>query len=117
VLVGTVSATDKGSSELVSIAIAVLHVDRNEMSESNRSDRKVGTGANVEMNPVMPDDVDTSTLVLNAVAHDNVLLAHAGENGLVLAALLIIKAFDDVNTSEVAALVVEDARTHCTGSA
>jgi len=60
------------------------------------------------MNHVVLDDVNTSTLVLTAVADDVMPLLNACVDGLGVAVLEILEKVDDVNTSVLAALVAED---------
>jgi len=74
VLVDAVSATVEGSDVLVFTAFAVLDADGDELLDSVRAEVLVGTGVVVAMNPVVLDDVDASTLVLTAVADDDLLL-------------------------------------------
>jgi len=74
VLVNIVSATIEGSGVLVFTAFAVLDVDRDELLDLARAEVLVGTGVDVAMNPVVLDNVDASTLVLTAVADDDLLL-------------------------------------------
>jgi len=64
--------------------------------------------ARYPIDPVVLDDVDTSALVLTAVADNDMLLLNACVDGLGVAVLGILEVFDDVNTSVVAALVAED---------
>jgi len=47
------------------------------MAPANSPSLVVGTGVDVAMIPVVLDDVDASTPVLNAVANDGVLLPEA----------------------------------------
>ena len=108
VLVYAVSATVGGSGVLVFTAFAVLDVDGDELFDSDRAKVLVGTGVDVAMNPVVLDDVDTSTLVLTAVANDDMLLLNARVDGLGVAVLVILEEVDDVNTPVLAALVAED---------
>ena len=68
----------------------------------------VGTGIDVAMIPVVLDDDDASTPVLNAVADDGVLLLNTYVDGVGVAIPVILEVVNDVNTSLVAALVAED---------
>jgi len=68
----------------------------------------VGTGVDCAMDHVVLDDVDTSALVLTAVADDDMLLLNACVDGLGAAVLVILEEVNDVNTSVLAALVAED---------
>jgi len=77
VLVNADSATVEGSGALVFTALAVLDVDGDELLDPARAEVLVGTGVDSAMNLVVLDDVDTSTLVLTAVADDDVLLLEA----------------------------------------
>ena len=77
VLVNAVSATVEGSGVLLLTALAVLDVDGDELLDTARAEVLVGTGVDFAMNPVVLDDVDASTLVLTAVADDDVLLLEA----------------------------------------
>jgi len=77
VLVDAVSATVEGSGVLVFITLAVLDVYGDELLDSASAEVLVGTGVDVAMIPVVLDDVDASTPVLNAVANDGVLLPEA----------------------------------------
>ena len=74
VLVDAVSATIEASSVLVFTALAVVDVYGDELLDSARSEVLVGKGVDVAMIPVVLDDDDASTPVLNAVADDGVLL-------------------------------------------
>ena len=105
VLVDVVSATVERSVVLVITALAVLDVDGDEVLDSARAEVLVGTGVDVAVNPVVLADVDASTLVLTAVADDDVLLLTTGVDGVGVAVLVILEVVDDVNTSVVAALV------------
>ena len=71
-LVDAVSATAESSGVL-----AVLDVYGDELLDSAMSEVLVGTGIDVAMIPVVLDDDDASTPVLNAVANDGVLLPEA----------------------------------------
>jgi len=68
----------------------------------------VGTGVDVSIDPVVLDDVDTSTLVLTAIADVDTLLLNTCVDGVGVAVLVILDVVNDVNTSVVAALVAED---------
>jgi len=70
-----------------------------------RAEGLVGTGVDVFMNPVVLNDVDASTLVLTAVADDDMLLLSTCVDGVGVAVLMILEVADDVNISVVAALV------------
>ena len=59
----------------------------------------MGTGVDCAMVHVVLDDVDTSALVLTAVADDDMLLLNACVDGLGAAVLVILEEVDDVNTS------------------
>jgi len=76
-LVNAVAATVEGPGVLVFTALAVLEVDGDELLDPARAEVLVGTGVDFAMNPVVLDDVDASTLVLTAVADDDVLLLEA----------------------------------------
>jgi len=108
VLGNAVSVTIEGSDVLVFTALAVLDIDGDELLDLARAEVLVGTGVDVAMNPVVLDDVDASTLVLTAVADENVLLLNTCVDGVGVAVLVILEVVDDVNTSVVAALVAED---------
>jgi len=77
VLVNADSTTVEGSGALVFTALAVLDVDGDKLLDPARAEVLVGTGVDFAMNPVVLDDVDASTLVLTAVADDDVLLLEA----------------------------------------
>jgi len=77
VLVNAVSATVEGPGVLVFTALAVSHVDGDELLDSTRAEVLVGTSVDRAMDPVVLDDVNTSTLVLTAVADEDVLLLEA----------------------------------------
>jgi len=62
---------------LVFTALAVLDVDGDELLDPARAEVLLGSGVDVAMNPVVLDDVDVNTLVLTAVADDDVLLLKA----------------------------------------
>ena len=64
----------------------------------------VGTGVDVAMNSVVLEDVDTSTLMLTAVADDGVLLLNTYVDRVGVAAPVILEVVNDVNTSMVTAL-------------
>ena len=49
-------------------ALTVLDVDGDELLDPTRAKVLVGSGVDVAMNHVVLDDVDTSTLVLTAIA-------------------------------------------------
>jgi len=68
----------------------------------------VGTGVDVSMNPVVLNDIEVSTLVLTAVADNDMRLLSTCVDGVGVAVLVILEAADDVNTFVVAALVAED---------
>ena len=51
----------------------------------------VGTGVDVAINPAVLDDVDASTLVLTAVADDDVLLLSTGVDGVGVVVLVIFE--------------------------
>jgi len=108
VLGNTVSATVEGPGVLVFTALAVLDVDGDELLDAARAEVLLGSGADVAMNPVVLDDVNTSTLVPTAVADDDGLLLSVCVNGLGVAVPVLLEEVDDVNTSVVAALVAED---------
>ena len=59
------------------------------------------------MDPVVLDDVDSSTLVLTDVADDDMPLLNACVDELGVVVLEILEEVDDVNTSVLAALVAE----------
>jgi len=63
---------------------------------------------NVAMNWVVIDNVDNCTIVLTAADDDEVLLLNNSISGVGMMALVILETVDDVNTSEVVALVTED---------
>jgi len=108
VLVYAVSATVGGSGVLVFTAFAVLDVDGDELFDSDRAKVLVGTGVDVAMNPVVLDDVDTSTLVLTAVANDDTLLLNTCVDGVRVVVPVILEEVDVVNNSVVDALVAEN---------
>jgi len=108
VLFNAVSATVEDSGVPVFTALAVLDVDKDELLDSARAEVLVGTGVDIAMNPVVLDDVDASTLVLTAVADDEVPLLNTCVDGVGVAVPVIIQGVDDVNASVVAALVAED---------
>ena len=105
-----ICATDQGSDVLVFNTIAVRDVDRDDMFDSVTGTVTVGTSVNVAMNPVMPNNVDARTLVLTAVADDNILMEYDGEDGIGKTTLLILKVAHDMNTSVAAAILIEDHR-------
>ena len=72
ILVDAVSATAESSGVL-----AVLDVYGDELLDSAKAEVLVGTGIDVAMIPVVLNDDDASTPVLNAVANDGVLLPEA----------------------------------------
>jgi len=109
VLVDAISATIEGSGALLFTALAVLDVYRDELLDSARSEVLVGKGVDVAMIPVVLDDDDTSTPVLNAVADDGVLLLNTYVDGVGVAVPVILEVVNDVNTFLVAALVAEDS--------
>ena len=93
---------------LVFTALAVLDVDGGELLDPAMAEVLLGSGVDCAMDPVVLDDVDASTLVLTAVADDDMLLLNAYADGLGVAVLVILEEIDDVNTSVLAALVAED---------
>jgi len=93
---------------LVFTALAVLDVDGGELLDPAMAEVLLGSGVDCAMDPVVLDDVDASTLVLTAVADDDMLLLNAYADGLGVAVLVILEEVDDVNTSVLAALVAED---------
>jgi len=105
VLVDAVSATVEGSGVLVFTVLAVLDADGDKLLDSARAEVLVGTGVDVAMNSVVLEDVDTSTLMLTAVADDGVLLLNTYVDRVGVAAPVILEVVNDVNTSVVAALV------------
>ena len=108
VLANAVSATVEGPGVLAFTALALLYVDSDELLDAARTEVLLGSGVDVATNPVVLDDVNASTLVLTAVADDDVPLLNACVDGLGVAVLVILEDVDDVNTSVVAALVAED---------
>ena len=88
--------------------LAVLDVDGDELLDSARAEVLVGTGVDVAMNPVVLNDIDASTLVLTAVADDDMRLLSTCVDGVGVAVLVIIEVADDANISVVAAFVAED---------
>jgi len=103
-----VSATVEGPGVLEFTALAVLDVDGDELLDPARAEVLLSSGVDVAMDPVVLDDVDASTLVLTAVANDDMLLLNARVDGLGVAVLVILEEVDDVNTPVLAALVAED---------
>jgi len=94
VLVDAVSATVEGPGVLVFTALAVLDVDGDELLDPARAEVLVGSGVDVAMNPVVLDDVDASTVVLTAIADDDVLLLEAVEaEEEVLASPAVLEGF------------------------
>ena len=77
VLGNAVSFSIEGPGVLVFTALAVLDVDGDELLDPARAEVLLGSGVDVAMNPVVLDDVDVNTLVLTAVADDDVLLLKA----------------------------------------
>ena len=65
-----------GFNEYPTVYVGIL-VYSNKMAPANSPSLVVGTGVDVAMIPVVLDDVDASTPVLNAVANDGVLLPEA----------------------------------------
>jgi len=108
VLRNAVSATVEGPGVLVFTALAVLDADGDELLDPARAEVLVGTGDDCAMDHVVLNDVDASALVLTAVADDDMLLLNACVDGLGVAVLVILEEVDDVKTSVLAALVVED---------
>jgi len=86
----------------------VLDVEGDELLDPARAEVLVGSGVDCAMDPVVLDDVDALTLVLTAVADDDMLLLNACVHGLGVAVLVILEEVDDVNTSVLAVLVAED---------
>jgi len=108
VLANAVSTTVEGPGVLEFTALAVLDVDGDELLDPARAEVLLGSGVDCAMDPVVLDDVDTSALVLTAVADDVMTLLNACVDRLGVAVLVILEEVDDVNTSVVAALVAED---------
>ena len=108
VLGNAVSATVDGPGVLVFTALAVLDVEGDELLDPARAEVLFGSGVDCAMDPVVLHDVDASSLVLTAVADDDMLLLNACVDGLGVAVLVILEEVDDVNTSVLAALVAED---------
>jgi len=108
VLANAVSATVEGPGVLVFTALALLDVDGDELLDPARAEVLLGSGVDCAMDPVVLDDVDASTLVLTAVADDDMPLLNVCVDGLGVAVLVILEEVDDVNTSVLAALVAED---------
>jgi len=108
VLVKAVFVTFEGPGVLVFAALAVLDVDGDKLLDPARAEVLVGSGVEVAINPVVLDDVNASTLVLTAVANDDMPLLNACVVGLGVAILVILEVVDDVKTSVVAALVADD---------
>jgi len=82
VLANAVSATVEGPGVLEFTALAVLDVDRDELLDPARAEVLLGSGVDCAMDPVVLDDVDTSALVLTAVADDVMPLLNACVDGL-----------------------------------
>jgi len=108
VLGNAVSATVEGSCVLVFTALAVLDVDGVELLDPAMEEVLLGSCVDCAMDPVVLDDVNTSTLVLTDVADDDMLLLNACVDGLGVAVLVRLEEVDGVNTSVLAALVAED---------
>jgi len=109
VLGNAISATVDGPGVLVFTALAVLDVEGDELLDPARAEVLFGSGVDCAMDPVVLHDVDASSLVLTAVADDDMLLLNACVDGLGVAVLVILEEVDDINTSVVAAaLVAED---------
>jgi len=108
VLANAVSATVEGSCVLVLTARAVLDVDGVELLDPAMAEVLLGSCVDCAMDPVVLDDVDSSTLVLTDVADDDMLLLNACVDGLGVAVLVRLEEVDDVNASVLAALVAED---------
>jgi len=79
VLVNAVSATVEGPGVLEFTALAVLDVDGDELLDPARAEVLLGTCVDVATNPVVLDDVDARTLVLTAVAVEDVFLLETVE--------------------------------------
>jgi len=108
VIVGAVPCTVQEPGVLVFTALAVFDVDGDEMLDSAREKVMVGNG--VDIASVGLDDVDTRTLVLTAIADDDVLPLNNFVNGVGTLILVILEVVDDVNTPVVNAIVLEDDR-------
>ena len=87
---------------------ATIHTGVANLFDPARAEGLVGTGVDVSMNPVVLNDVDASTLVLTAVADDDMLLLSICVDGVGVAVFVILEVADDVNISVFAALVAED---------
>jgi len=77
VLRNAVSATAEGPGLLAFTVLALLDVDGDELLDPARAEVLLGSGVDVAMNPVVLDDVNVITLVLTAVADEDVLLFEA----------------------------------------
>jgi len=97
VLANAVSATVEGPGVLAFTALALLYVDSDELLDAARTEVLLGSGVDVATNPVVLDDVNASTLVLTAVADDDVPLLNVCVDGLGVAVLVILEEVDDVN--------------------
>jgi len=107
-IVGAVSATVEGSGVPILTAIAVLDIDGDEVLDSARAQALVRTGVDVAIHQVGLDDVDDNTLVLKAVADDDVLLLNTRVNVVGVAALVTLQVVDDINTPVATELGAED---------
>jgi len=87
---------------------ATKHTGVDNLFDPARAEELVGTGVDVSMNSVVLNDVDASTLVLTAVADDDMLLLNTCVDGVGVAVHVILEVADDVNISVVAAHVAED---------
>jgi len=87
---------------------ATKHTGVDNLFDPARVEGLVGTCVDVARNPVVLNDVDTSTPVPTAVADDDMLLLNTCVDGVGVAVLVILEVVDDVNISVVAALVAED---------
>jgi len=87
---------------------ATKHTGVDNLFDPARVEGLVGTCVDVAMNPVVLNDVDTSTPVPTAVADDDMLLLNTCVDGVGVAVLVILEVLDDVNTAVVTALVAED---------
>jgi len=107
-LVDAVCATVEGLSVITPTVITGLDVAGDKLLDSAKAEVLVGTTVGAATNPVVFEEVDARTLVMNAVTDNNVLMLNTFIHVVRGAALVILEGADDVNHSVTAALGTEN---------
>ena len=107
-LVDAVCATVEGLSVITPTVITGLDVAGDKLLDSAKAEVLVGTTVGAATNPVVFEEVDARTLVMNTVTDNNVLMLNTFIHVVRGAALVILEGADDVNHSVTAALGTEN---------